>query len=61
MSKNTTRDNNDPGNNDPGSNDPELGDDALFQRDADRDRASPRPGGWSNCSVIRNARTRSSM
>jgi len=31
MSKNTTPDNNDPGNNDP-----ELGDDALFQRDADR-------------------------
>ncbi len=31
MSKNTT-----PGNNDPGSNDPELGDDALFQKDADR-------------------------
>ena len=41
MSKNPTSgnndaDNNDADNNDLGSNDPELGDDALFQKDADR-------------------------
>ena len=36
MSKNPTGDNTDADSNDPLTNDPELGDDALFQKDADR-------------------------